>query len=232
MTRPDSRDGVDAWPWEPVTDPPSPRRPSWLAPPLHAKSPTARDGTVQEADLPPNDELLTVPAGGGLPRLTPEPPSESGTFVAAASLPPYPDLRDENAELRAQVRSTLEATRRLRSEILRATEPEILRLACAVAERVARAELTARPSLVVEWVREAVDALASADSIVIAIAPDVAALVDETTLSSVHPNVTKVEVDRALEGMACEVRTRVSRVDASLEARLATIVEALTDGVE
>jgi flagellar assembly protein FliH len=138
--------------------------------------------------------------------------------------PPYPDLRDENAALRATIAAQTAAIVEIRRAILAASEPEIVRLACAVAQRVARRELTIDPSLVTDWVREAIGGLDDAEPQTLVVAPDFAQAVDLASLSAAFPSIASVEVDPALSSMRCEIRTRASRIDASLEARLAAVV--------
>ncbi len=206
----------------------APTTPSWLAPPLESQT-----FVVARAVTP-----------------LPEPPSqpekvqdEAPAAIAATDSQElaYPDLREENVALRdrvaglddqlAAVHRQLEAQAvafsELRRGVLLASEPELVRLACVIAERITRRELTLDPTLAVAWAREALEALGTAEPPLLALAPDLAALLDEPTLRKALPGLARVEVDATLSAMRCEVRTRSSRVDASLEARLGSIADDL-----
>jgi len=154
-------------------------------------------------------------------------PSVASPELTAPSPPPYPDLREEYAALRAQVAAQGTALAEIRRAVLAASEGDLIRLACAVAERVARRELTVDPTLVVTWARDAVEALVTTDPIRLLVAPDLAAVVDEGAFREAINKLGSVEIDPTLPSMGCEVRTRASRVEASVDARLATIAEDL-----
>jgi hypothetical protein len=196
-----------------------PATPSWLAPPLESSTfPVARA-------VMPAAEVAPIHSAPPL-RIVPSPaagPSESDSPAE----PPYPDLRDENATLIARLERATAAVGQIRRGILEASEGEMVRLACAVAERIARRELTVDPTIVLGWVREASEALAASDSLTLVVSPDLAATVDEVALRKSVSSTATLEIDASLGPMRCEIRTRVARVDASLEARLAAVAEEL-----
>jgi transposase-like protein len=146
--------------------------------------------------------------------------------VPAPVAPLYPDLRLENEELRRRLEEQARAFASLRSAVLAASEEDLLRLACAVAERAVGRELTAGPDLLRTWVREASEALASAGDVTIVVAPDLAALLDETLRQSLAA-VGAVEVDGSVPSMYCELRCGPSTVPASAGARVAAIAADL-----
>jgi len=198
-----------------------PATPSWLVPPLESSSfPVARV-VVPVADLVANSAvppLALVPVAPALaPDLEPEEPDG----------PAYPDLREENAALTARLEQAMFAVAQIRRAILAASEGEMVRLACAVAERVARRELTTDPSIIVGWVREASELLAASDSLTIVLSSDLAASVDEVAFREAISNLATIEIDACLGPMRCEVRTRIARVDPSLEERIAAVAEDL-----
>ncbi len=199
-----------------------PTTPSWLAP--HLDSPpflAARAGHSSAAPGPASaSPSIRVVAPGSLP-------SVASPELTAPPLPPYPDLREEYAALRAQVAAQASALAEIRRAVLAASEGDLIGLACAVAERVARRELTVDPTLVVTWARDAVEALVTTDPIRLLVAPDLAAVVDEGAFREAIKKLGSVEIDPTLPSMGCEVHTRASRVEVSVDARLATIAEDL-----
>jgi hypothetical protein len=198
-----------------------PTAPSWLAPPLESQTfPVARTVTPSPpasttAEPPSAEDALGAPDSAAA--ITPPEPRE----------PAYPDLREENAVLRARLATQATVVAEIRRAMLVASEVDLVQLACVIAERIARRELTLDPTLAVEWARSAVEALVTDDPPCLLLAPDLAALVDEAALRGAIPDLATVRVDPSLPTMRCEVRTRSSRVDASLEARLGAIVDEL-----
>jgi len=146
-------------------------------------------------------------------------------------VPDYPDLREENQALRRQIAEMAVSMAQLRTEILQASEGELVGLACAVAERVAGRELRSDPGLAAAWAREAIDALGAHDDVVIAIAPDLAALLPATEWVNLLGKTCRVETDTSLGALGCEVRTRTSVVDASLPGRLGAVARELGVGI-
>jgi hypothetical protein len=139
----------------------------------------------------------------------------------------YPDLRDENALLRAQLGEMAASMVRLRSEVLEASEGELVRLASAIAERAVGHELRAAPALAIAWAREAVDAIGAKEDVVIAVGPDLAALIDPEDWSAQIGASVRIETDPSLGAFGCEVRTRASVVDASPRGRVGAIAREL-----
>jgi flagellar biosynthesis/type III secretory pathway protein FliH len=155
------------------------------------------------------------------------PPAVAQVEVGEPPAPPYPDLRGENETLRVQLAALTSAVAQIRRAILAASEADLVRLACAIAERIVRRELTVDPALAVTWARDAADALTATDDLCLAVSPDLAAVVDEGAFRKAISNLATIEVDATLGPMCCEVRTPVARVDASLDERLATVAEVL-----
>jgi vacuolar-type H+-ATPase subunit E/Vma4 len=192
--------------------------PSWLAPPL----PEAKlEAPPLRVSVPPPDGArlyasLVPPIEVPLPA-APEPPPP----------PPYPDLRAEYAALQAQLSAVADCVTLLRRQILEASEEQIVRLACAVGERVAGAELQSKPELIVGWVKEAIDQLAKDESVVVAVSPDIAASLRAAAWESVLSPSVRIETDAALGTGRCEVRGIHATVDASLAGR----AEAITRDV-
>jgi flagellar assembly protein FliH len=144
--------------------------------------------------------------------------------LARRSRPPSPriSLIPEPDPLEPVVHQLRTRVAELEADLARVearTETELLRLALAIARRVVGRELTSDRALVVAWTREALAALDRGEVVVVAAAPDVAALAGEA--SPEHP----VEVDESLAPSAVELRGATRVVEASAEARLDVVVE-------
>jgi flagellar biosynthesis/type III secretory pathway protein FliH len=136
--------------------------------------------------------------------------------VRPAAPPAYPDLRDENAELRRALAALTGELARVRKDVREASEAELVRLACAVAERVVGEELSTDPGHIIAWAREGIEALDSRENVVVAIAADLGRVLPSEEWNELGPNVT-VEIDAALAPSTCEVRSRtgVARIGAA-----------------
>jgi flagellar assembly protein FliH len=138
-------------------------------------------------------------------------------------------LREENATLTAQVTAGASRLARLRRDVLEASEPELVRLAVAVAERVVGRELSVDPTLVVAWARDAIQALASKDEVVIAIARDVGAQVPAEAWTQVEVK-HQLQTDPLLAPGSVEVRTSEGTIAAGGHARLDAVAQAVGAG--
>jgi flagellar biosynthesis/type III secretory pathway protein FliH len=182
------------------------------------------------------------------PSIVPEPPPAHVTTpplhdevhrvpdVVVTPYPPLPAvdpmaeaLATENAELRAAITRATEELATLRTTLLRELEPQLLKLALTVGEKLAGATLASKPEIAAGWVRTALDALADAGPLVVTVgsglAEQLGAVVSQT------PNL-RVEVDPAAPTWGCVVRAEHARVDAGLSSRVAAVAEALGGGDE
>ncbi len=138
-------------------------------------------------------------------------------------------LREENAGLAAHATALAQTLTTTRARVLEASEPELVRLALVIAERVVGRELSTDPGLVTEWAREALACLASRDDATLAVSSDIGEAVPPdawTRAVGAHA----VTVDPSLPPGSCVVRAGASTADASLTTRLAAVREALDGG--
>jgi hypothetical protein len=196
-------------------------RPSWLAP---APSPSRQE----DVDAPGPEDSLLPENGAHLHAALaylPEPPLPIAPELPAP--PAYPDLREECGGLRAQLAAALDAMANLRRSVLEASEPQLVRLACAVGERVAGRELQTDPTLVVAWAREAIDQLVKEQPLVIAVSSDIAASLGEAAWAPLQAASVTVETDKSLAPASCEIRGAAASVDASLTGRADAVFRAI-----
>jgi flagellar assembly protein FliH len=110
-------------------------------------------------------------------------------------------------------------------------EREIVELIIATVRQLARREIKADPEQIVGVVREALAILpVSSRDVQLILHPDDAELIREVyAITEKEVGWTIVE-DPVLERGGCKVSTDISRVDATLESRLATLVTQLLGG--
>ncbi len=192
------------------------RRPSWISrKPLGLRPPTP----VPPAPAEPTVELDTSPAVG-VPVESPPPE----TTVDPALTLELERLREENVALQGRIAEMAVTMARLRRDVLEASEPELVQLSLSIAERVVGRELALDPGLVVAWAREAVQALASKNEVVIALAKDLASEVPAGGWGELQP---RVEIDPDVPPGTVEVRAPEAVVAAGASARLSSVAQAL-----
>lgn len=104
-----------------------------------------------------------------------------------------------------------------------ALEAALLELSLALTRQLVRRELKAQPDEIIPVVREALQALpAAASEVVVRLHPEDAALVEPTLQS---PSSTwRIEKDGSLARGGCVVVTPTSRIDATLDRRIAQLM--------
>jgi hypothetical protein len=206
------------------------RRPSWMARKMSTRPPAPAAPTpipsAPSAHPPPEAALEAAQ-----PSVAPAAVPASEVF----SIAPVVDimastviaqLSDDNAALRAQVAEMGAAMARLRRQILEASEGELVQLAVVIAERVVARELATEPDLVVHWARQAIDALAAKDEVVIAVAKDVANDVSAESWAKLGIPHELLQDTQLAPGVV-EVRTPQGIVAVNAEARLQAVATAL-----
>lgn len=137
------------------------------------------------------------------------------------------EARDEAARIRADATAEAarellrrdEADRRERAEALVAREGELVALALAIGERLARKQLADDRSLVVAWIGEALGRLPPTSSARIRLAPSDAALLEDP----------RIEVDDSLDAGDVVVESSAGRIDARFATRLEAIARVLDE---
>ena len=200
----------------------SPRssRPPWMEAPAAPSLPSEAELDGRGEESLPEPAAPVVPAAEHLALV-----EEHAALVARHSA-----LAAEHSALLARLTRLTEANDALardaetvRERVLAASEPELVRLACAVAERVVGRELRADPSLVLSWAREAIAALDGHEAASVVMAPDVEAAVPTETWTRSLGTDHAITVDPALPAGAVSVRSGASTVDVGASARLAAV---------
>lgn len=112
-----------------------------------------------------------------------------------------------------------------------AVESELVLLATTAATRIVRHELSIAPERILGAVQGALAALpAYARNVKLFLAPDDAALVREHLAPGTSGHAWDIVEDASLTRGGCRVMADTSQVDATLETRLATIIDAMLGG--
>ena len=200
--------------------------PSWLAPPFESQvfpvSPSA--GPPLDPDPDPVPAAPTAYLSDSQALSAPEPSQEDASSARCE------ELQAENDSLRRELRAQLDVLASIRSAVVASSEPELVRLAGAIAARVLRREVRLDPTVVIGWAREAGESFVAGEPLTLACAPDLARLVDAAEFRAAIAALGRVEVDASLPSMACEVRQQASHVDASWESRLVAVLSELQTG--
>lgn len=110
-------------------------------------------------------------------------------------------------------------------------EQELVALAMAVARQLVRRELKTDPGQIIAVVREALAALPIASQNVrLHLHPEDAALVREALSLTEGEHAWRIIEDAVQSRGGCQLVTDTSRIDASLESRLAAIIAAVLGG--
>jgi flagellar assembly protein FliH len=141
-------------------------------------------------------------------------------------------LRAELEAARATIAENAIAMASLRREILEASEADLVQLATAIAERIVRREVRVDPELVAKWAQEGLGALGEHDELTVVISSDVAKTLPEERFRQLLGDGVALRVEADLPAGSCEVRGRHGRYDASVDARMAAILDALSAGGE
>lgn len=112
-----------------------------------------------------------------------------------------------------------------------AIEQELVKLTIAIASQLIRRELKLEPGEIVGVVREAINALPLASQkVTVNLHPDDAALVRSALKLDESMPPWRLQENPLLSRGGCTVETEVSRIDASVESRLAAVVATVLGG--
>ncbi len=139
--------------------------------------------------------------------------------------------REEIAACAARLDALLGALARPFEELDEQVEQELVRLALAIAQQLVRREIKADPGQIVAIVRDALAVLpVSARGVRLHLHPEDAQLVNEVLSVGDAQRPWQIVEDPVLARGGCRVVSESSRIDASLEARLAALAAAVLGG--
>lgn len=225
-------------PWAKRAGAKVPKHPSWLggASTIDEESSGIYETSAIPRDLPDDgSELEGHPPAGG------PPPQMSGGSLGGAG----PDLRAageeiarlresnealaaENDTLRAMLGELTREAATMRQRMIASSEPELVKLAFAIASRAVGDAARIDPALVGTWAREAAALLPGRGSFVVAVATDLASALGEEGMRAAFGDApVRVDVDPSLPSGRCELREGAAVVEVSAETRLVSIGEAI-----
>jgi flagellar biosynthesis/type III secretory pathway protein FliH len=151
--------------------------------------------------------------------------------VEAATSSALAEVEARWQTLAPALQSAVEATSQLRHTWVRDWEENLLRLVVAVAERVVRGELTRRPEISHQWIRESLEMAAGGQRIKLLLNPDDYEALGEhrTTVADRFGDLSPTEIvpDPKITPGGCRVVTEHGHIDQQLEKQLARIEEEL-----
>jgi flagellar biosynthesis/type III secretory pathway protein FliH len=138
------------------------------------------------------------------------------------------------AGARAHAAAILLAARAEARRLLEAAERDLTRLAVRIAEKLVGEELRVRPETVVEIAARCLAAAGAAQRITLRVCPADVLLVEkqlERLVSIAGTELLSIQPDEEVTAGGCVVETELAEVDGRIEAQLASVLEALEDGV-
>lgn len=139
--------------------------------------------------------------------------------------------RGENADLQARMRAILNSLAGVLAEFDEHAERELVHLSVVLAQQLVRRELHIDPGELVPVVRESIGLLPSASrDIRVHVHPDDAPFVQEALRGGEFEGGIKFAEDPLISRGGCKVDTDASRIDATLETRLAALAAKVLVG--
>jgi flagellar assembly protein FliH len=145
----------------------------------------------------------------------------TGAAAATAALQPMMD----------RLAATLGDLASHRARFRRDSEPELVKLALAVARKILRRELTVDPHSLLGILRAALETINQAEVLSIRVAPEDAASLSGRLENLGLPDRMEVIPDRTLERGALVLETKRGQIDASVATQLAEIENGFADRI-
>ncbi|MFN0101617.1 MAG: FliH/SctL family protein [Bryobacteraceae bacterium] len=144
-----------------------------------------------------------------------------GAMAANAALQPLMD----------RLASTIGELASYRARFRRDSEPELLRLALAVARKILRRELTVDPHSLLGILKAALETINQAEVLCIRTAPEDVPQLSGKLAGLGLPDQVEVIADRALERGSVVLDTKRGQIDASVQTQLAEIENGFADRI-
>jgi len=138
--------------------------------------------------------------------------------------------QQETAALAKKLAATLDDLMRVRNEMIRHTEKQMVQLALAVARRVVHREVSIDAGLLVTMMRVALERVSDAARVTVRLNP-----IDHKSVLAVHDGavvsdqVTLTADPRVVRG-GCRVESEYGEIDAGVDAQIEEIARALLGG--
>lgn len=151
--------------------------------------------------------------------------------IDAARKAAIEDMNTKWQALLPVLQQAIENTAQLRTNWLRQWERQVIHLALAVAERLVRGELSRRPTIAHDWIRETLELAASGQRVTLRLHPG-----DFETLGPLRDSLlsqfgnlapTDIVPDARIEAGGCRVETEFGHFDQQITTQLRRIEEEL-----
>lgn len=107
-------------------------------------------------------------------------------------------------------------------------------LAAAMAERIVRRELSQRPEIALDWIREALELASGCDDVVISLHPQDQERLGEDVRRIVKDlgalGSARIVADPHVSAGGCRVRTRYGEIDQTIETQIRRLKEEVAEG--
>jgi flagellar assembly protein FliH len=202
---------------------------SWLEAVVEGAVPAAGRRAAQRVAAVAGGQA--VPALGHPPAPTPTPQEDlfakgfaEGQRAAATA------AQQETAALAKKLAATLDDLMRVRNEMIRHTEKQMVQLALAVARRVVHREVSLDASLLLTMMRVALERVSDAARVTVRLNPaDHQAVSAALAGAPTNDQVTLAADGRVPRG-GCKVESEYGDIDAGVDAQLQEIARALLGG--
>jgi flagellar assembly protein FliH len=122
---------------------------------------------------------------------------------------------------------TLQEVTELRSEMIRQTEQQLVRLALAIARRLVHREISLDPDLLIAIARVAMDRLGDMASVTVRLNPEDFAATAATREREWSGAQVSVVADARIQRGGCRIESDFGAVDAGVDAQLQELAQAL-----
>ncbi len=201
------------------------RRPSWIGASLRESPspppPSERKGSPVSEKTPPSGSRRAVKSSPP-PSVIPKSTRDLTAFSAPIRTTREVELEGEVLGLRAEVARLVEQLASVRASVLEESEPAVVELAVAVAEKIVGRELALDPTMISRWIEEGLAGLPTRDGVTVAVSPEIASMISPSAAAELG-----IVVDPTLRGGTCEVRQGSTTVEVGADARLMAITDAL-----
>lgn len=138
---------------------------------------------------------------------------------------------EQNAQLQARIRTMLESLANIYAAFDEQAERELVHMSVVFAQQLVRRELHTDPGELIPVVRESIGLLPSASGdIRVHIHPDDAPFVHDALRGGEFESGVKLVEDPLITRGGCKIDTDTSRIDATLENRLAALAASVLVG--
>jgi flagellar assembly protein FliH len=148
--------------------------------------------------------------------------SEGQRAAAAAA-------QQETAALAKKLAATLDELIRVRTEMIRHTEKQMVQLALAIARRVVHREVSLDPQVLATLMRVALERVSDAAKVTVRLNPVDHQSVTETLRGSAASDQVTLTADGRVPRGGCKVESEYGDVDAGVDAQIQEIARALLD---